>query len=51
MRILLGMSYAKLGNLKKGISTIEDCKSSYRDASDIGFTDYHILGLLLVQDG
>ena len=50
MRILLAMSYAKLGDIKKGIKTIENCMSSYRDDSDIGFTDYHILGLLYVKD-
>lgn len=46
MRILLGLSYAKLGAIKKGIDTIESCMASYRDNSDIGFTDYHYLGLL-----
>lgn len=51
MRILLAMSYAKLGDVKKGIKTIEDCMFSYRDDSDIGFTDYHVLGLLYVEDG
>lgn len=51
MRILLGMSYAKKGNIKKGIKTIENCIMSYRDESDIGYTDYHILGLLYLKDG
>jgi len=47
---MLSRIYAKLGDIKKGIQTIESCMSSYRDTSDIGYTDYHILGLLYVKN-
>lgn len=50
MRILLGMSYAKLGNLKKGISTIKNCIESYKNQDHIGFVDYHILGMLYYKN-
>tara|TARA_B110000967_G_scaffold204769_1_gene247911 strand:+ start:628 stop:987 length:360 start_codon:yes stop_codon:yes gene_type:complete len=50
MRIILGMSYAKLGNLKKGISVIETCIESYKNQDYIGFVDYHILGMLYYKN-
>ncbi|MBC8754318.1 tetratricopeptide repeat protein [Kordia sp. YSTF-M3] len=50
MRILLGMSYAKLGNYEKGIETIENCLKSYKREEDFGLTDYHTLGMLYVKN-
>lgn len=50
MRILLGMSYAKLGDYKKGIKTIENCIKSYNREDDFGLTDYHVLGMLYVKN-
>lgn len=50
MRLLLGMSYAKLGDYKKGIQTIENCLRSYKREDDFGLTDYHTLGMLYVKD-
>lgn len=50
MRILLGLSYAKLGAIEKGIATIEACINSYKTEASIGFTDYHCLGMLHVQN-
>lgn len=50
MRIILGLAYAKIGNLKKGAETIENCIKSYESESDIGFTDYHTLGILYLKN-
>lgn len=50
MRILLGMAYAKLGDLKKGIQTLEDCLKSYKREDDFGLADYHVLGMLYVKN-
>jgi len=50
MRILLAMSYAKLGDIEKGIKTIEDCIKSYKREIDFGLTDYHTLGMLYVKN-
>ena len=41
MRIILGLAYAKHGDFKKGIRTIQNCMDSYDYESDIGLTDYH----------
>ncbi len=48
MRILLGLSYAKIGDLAKGIETIANCLKSYKSEDDIGLTDYYSLGILHV---
>lgn len=50
MRILLGMSYAKLGDLEKGIKTVENCLKSYKREADFGLVDYHVLGMLYVKN-
>ncbi len=48
MRIILGLSYAKIGQFYKGIDAITNCINSYDSEDDIGFTDYHSLGVLYV---
>lgn len=50
MRLLLAMSYAKEGNLQKGIETVQNCLKSYKRESDFGLVDYHILGMLYVKN-
>ncbi len=50
MRLLLGMSYAKQGDLKKAISTVEKCIDSYEKEMEFGLLDYYILGMLYVKD-
>lgn len=50
MRIILGLAYAKTGDLKKGIETIKKCINSYNSEDDFGFADYHSLGVLYVKD-
>lgn len=49
MRLLLGMSYTKLGRLKKGVSIVEKAIKSYKKI-DFGLLDYHILGLLYYKN-
>lgn len=50
MRILLGMSYAKLGEFKKGISIIEGCVRDNEKDKEFFFTDYSILGMLYFKN-
>ncbi|TCI93183.1 tetratricopeptide repeat protein [Tenacibaculum sp. M341] len=50
MRFLLGMSYAKIGEINKGIEVIKNCIDSYAKNSDAGFVDFHILGMLYVKN-
>ena len=50
MRIILGLAYAKTGNYKKGIETIESCIKSYKKEYEIGFADYHSLGILYLHN-
>ena len=50
MRFLLGLSYARSGNLEKGIKAIEDCIKSYKSDIDIYPYDYYILGILYYQN-
>jgi tetratricopeptide (TPR) repeat protein len=50
MRLLLAMSYAKEGDLAKGIETVENCIKSYQREMDFGLVDYHILGMLYVKN-
>lgn len=49
MRLLLAMSYAKLGQVKKGITIVEKCLLSYKEI-DFGLLDYYVLGLLYVKN-
>ena len=50
MKIILGLAYAENSNYEKAIKTIDDCINSYKSKDDIGFSDYHTLGLLYVQE-
>ena len=50
MRIILGLSYWKTGDIKKGVLTILNCINSYDSEDDVGYTDYHSLGMLYVFD-
>lgn len=51
MRLLLGLSYARLGDLEKGIKTISDCINSYESKDYLGIYDYYILGSLYYENG
>ncbi len=48
MRILLGMSYAKLGNLKKAIEVVEECIN--QNEIDYYLTDYAVLGMFYFKN-
>lgn len=50
MKFLLGMAYAKLGNLEKGISVVKNCIANYKNKSEVGLVDYHILGMLYYKN-
>lgn len=50
MKIILALSYAKLGNYEEGIQILTKLLEGYKDETDIGLTDYHTLGILLVFD-
>jgi len=50
MRIILGLAYAKTGNLEKAIETIVNCFKSYKSEDDFGLSDYHTLGILYVKN-
>ena len=51
MRLLLGLSYARIGDVKKGINIISDCINSYESKDYLGIYDYYILGSLYFEDG
>lgn len=51
MRLLLGLSHARLGDLEKGIKTISDCIKSYESEDYLGIYDYYILGSLYYENG
>lgn len=50
MRIILGLAYAKIGDYKKAIQTIEACIKSYATKDDVGLADYHTLGILYLKN-
>lgn len=50
MKIILALSYAKLGNYEEGILILTKLLKGYKDETDIGLSDYHTLGMLLVMD-
>ncbi len=50
MRILLGMSYAKLGKLKKAIEVVEECILDNRKDQGHFLTHYAILGMLYFKN-
>ncbi len=45
MKLILGLAYAKQGNINKGIEVIEEFVTNTSE-DDINLTDYHTLGLL-----
>ncbi len=51
MRLLLAVSYAKTGDLDRGINTILQCIGSYELESHIGLYDHYILGVLYYENG
>jgi len=51
MRLLLGLSYARSGDIEKGVTTISDCISSYQSKDYLGIYDYYVLGSLYYKNG
>lgn len=51
MRLLLGMAYAHLGNVEKGIEWIQNLMEEYKIQSHLkGFYDHFCLGVLYLQN-
>lgn len=50
MKMLLGLSYAKTGDLVKGIAQVRDRIDTYESDAYVGSYDYHVLGILLFEN-
>ncbi len=48
MKVILALSYAKLGNYDQGKQTLLKLINGYEDEIDIGLSDYHTLGMIFV---
>jgi outer membrane protein assembly factor BamD (BamD/ComL family) len=50
MEIVLGLAYAKNENYVKAVETLENFTNSHQSKYEIGFFDYHVLGVLYVHN-